>query len=542
MPKRRNQIPFQKPQATAHPSISRSLGNHNQHNDSFREQDSQRSVNDLLQHLRVSQASSTVSAESRSDVNPQTVHPSLKDILQIPETPPPRPRPGMRTFVNHGRRRPPGPAAPRSWLENSIHAPPYVKRASLQRSRDSQQRPNLDTLEPLPDMYFPDERTLQHQALVQLAKNWDFHVEYDQYYFADLSVRHKQTLLTYIAKYSPNGIDLNGVKTLLLDDSQLDGATGIESLTHLDFAGSIERTLSLKDVKHFFSTISNSPANSISDAPPAAIPESWDSMHPSRTDLSFNGTILTLTHLSLSHPAPTTSWRSLLALTPHLPTLTHLSLAYWPVPSLTPNSTTAYLSTPAGNVSYGTSTLYSHALDHDFSGAASVLRMLSRGTYCLQYLDLTGCAQWVPALAWREGGIEWDGSWSGVQTVKVGQGWLPEVLETEGVQWKKFVFNRQAEAPPAKRARWLQLKRWAAVELAVKEACWKIWSGNARAVAPQREEMGYDRGNTRWGFAGPKNGKGKSGRRIGKVDFDKGWEGWWIEDCLQWHKGSLTRR
>ncbi|KAL8996905.1 MAG: hypothetical protein Q9188_006456, partial [Gyalolechia gomerana] len=255
MPKKRNQIPFNKPQTSAHPSISRLCNNG--HDDSFRGQDPHKSVNDLLQHLRVSQASPMLSPESRSDLNPQTLHPSLKHILQIPETPPPRPRPGMRPFGAHARRRPPGPSPPRSWLDKSINAPSHVKKASLQHNRDSKQHPNLETLDPPPDTHpshLPRKRTLQHQALLQLAKNWDFHVQYDQYYLATLSVRYKQIMLIYIARHSPNGIDLNGLQTLFLDESQLDSATGTEGLAHLDLAGSIGRSLTLKDLKHFLTS------------------------------------------------------------------------------------------------------------------------------------------------------------------------------------------------------------------------------------------------------------------------------------------------
>ncbi|KAL8935827.1 MAG: hypothetical protein Q9211_004489, partial [Gyalolechia sp. 1 TL-2023] len=221
MPKKRNQVPYSKPRTLAHPSISR-------HDDSFHDQESHKSVNDLLQHLRLSQAPPVLSNESRSDVNPQTVHPSLAQILRIPETPPPRPRPGMRPFGVHARRRPPGPPPPRSWLENRIYAPSHSKETSL----DSQQRPDRGTLTSLPGTVLPGQRTLQHQALLQLAKNWTFHVQYDQYYLATLPVRYKQILLTYIAKYSPNGISLNGLRTLFLDESQLEGATGTEDLTH----------------------------------------------------------------------------------------------------------------------------------------------------------------------------------------------------------------------------------------------------------------------------------------------------------------------
>ncbi|KAI4185806.1 MAG: hypothetical protein L6R41_003892 [Letrouitia leprolyta] len=497
MPKKRSQVPFSKPQTSAHPSISR---HHNRrHDDSCRDHNSQKSVNDLLQHLRVSQAPPVVSTESRSDVNPQTVHPSLKHILQIPDTPPPRPRPGMRPFGVHARRRPPGPPPPRSWLADNSYAPSHIKRSQLQHNRDSKQRPNLETLPPLPDTILPEKRTLQHQALLQLAKNWDFHVQYDQYHLATLPVRYKQLLLHYIAKYSPDGIDLNGLQTLFFDDSQLSGATGTEGLTYLDLSGSIGRSLTLKDLKLFLTTKitqTHTPSSS------SVVPETWDSTPSSSNDHNNIPTltpnlpttaIFSLTHLSLSHPPPQTSWRALLSLTPHFPTLTHLSLASWPTPSLTPNAKTAYLSTPTGNISYGTSTLYSHTLDQDFSAAAAVLRQLSRRTYCLQFLDLTGCSEWIPALAWRDGGVEWDGAWGGMRTVMVGQGWVPDVLRHSGgtltYSWKTLMEN-SARLDPSRRAASIQLKRWAETEAKIGDTCWRIRSGRARAVAPSEVRGG----------------------------------------------------
>ncbi|KAL8956552.1 MAG: hypothetical protein Q9193_005956 [Seirophora villosa] len=421
MPKKRSQTPYTKPQSSAHPSISRT---HN--HDSSREQKSNHSVNDLLQHLRISQAPPLLSTESRSDLNPKILHPSLAHILQIPPTPPPLPRPGMRPFASPGRRRPPGPVAPRSWLENTIHPPAHLATAWGSSNVDlaSFQRPDLESFDLLPDTLLPSHRSLQHLTLLHLARDWDFHIQYDQYYLATLPVRAKQILLTYIAKYSPNGITFDALQTLFLSEQNLASATGADGLTHLDLAGSIGRSLSLKDLKAFIATTFPS------------VPDSWDEEGDDTlaTCLGSSPSVViptTLTHLALSHPPPHTSWRSLLSLFPHLSTLTHLSLAFWPPPSLHPNSATAYLSTPTGSVSYSPTTFYSHTLDQDFSGAASVLRQLSRQAYCLQYLDLTGCTAWLPALAWREGGIEWQGSWSGMRTVKVGRGRIPAGLESE---------------------------------------------------------------------------------------------------------------
>ncbi|KAL8834495.1 MAG: hypothetical protein Q9170_003730 [Blastenia crenularia] len=538
MPKKRKQIPFNKPQTSAHPSITRSRDN-DCHDDSFREQDTPKSVNGLLQHLRVSQAPPVVSTEPGSDLNPQTSHPWTSGIA------PSSIRPGMRPFSTQGRRRPPGPAPPKSWLNNSVYAPPHVRKASLQHSHDAQQRPNLETLEPLPDTNLPEKRTLQHQTLLHIAKNWDFHAQYDQFYLATLSVRYKQILLVYIAKYSPNGIDLNGLQTLFRDESQLSDATGTEGLTHVELAGSIGRSLTLKDLKHFLAPKNQNltPNKTKTTHAPTSIPDSWDSVIDtieqahldSPTKPSLHPALPTLTHLSLSHPPPQTSWRALLALKPHLQTLTYLSLAGWPTPSLTPNSTSAYTSTPTGRtIAYGTSNIYSHTLDNDYSGAASVLRQLARDTYCLRHVDLTGNAHWLPALAWREGGIEWEGAWSGVRTVRVGQGWIPPVLRREGVYAWKIVLGYHGDEAEKKREA-LELRRWVATELMVKDVCWKVRSGRARTVvrtAGGRRRRGEE--DMAWGDE--EKERRERERRVCNVEFERGWEGWWIEDCVRWYK------
>ncbi|KAL8753309.1 MAG: hypothetical protein Q9184_005463, partial [Pyrenodesmia sp. 2 TL-2023] len=487
MPKKRKHTPHSKPQTSAHPSISRSRHSHN--NDSSQEQAPHRSVNDLLQHLRISQAPAVVPTESPSDLNPKTLHPSVSSILQIPETPPPRPRPGMRPFATPGRRRPPGPPPPRSWLENSsIHVPPHAGRAtSIQHnSLDSQERPNFESLNPLPDTHLPHPRSLQHLTLLHLARNWDFHVEYDQYYLATLPVRYKQTLLTYIAKHSPNGITLHGLQTLFLTSASLPCATGAEGLTHLDLSGSIGRSLSLPELKKFITTTFNTTTSSTS-ANTRSTPN-LDSWEDTNADMPSPPATPTPTHLSLSHPSPLTPspWRSLLSLIlPLLPTLTSLSLACWPAPSLHPNSRTAYLTHPSSSFSNANpiplspTPFYAHTLDADFSGSASVLRQLARATYCLQYLDLSGCHAWLPALAWRESGIEWSGAWSGLRTVRVAQGCdgVPNALE-DGTWRGLLAFDEsreEGEAGKARQAR--ELRAWCAKEVGVEEISRRVREG-----------------------------------------------------------------
>ncbi|KAL8805312.1 MAG: hypothetical protein Q9200_005485 [Gallowayella weberi] len=532
MPKKRNQSYISKPPTSVHPSIT------NRHHDVPRDEQSDKSVNLLLQQLRISQAASMASSEPRSDLNPKTVHPSLKHILQIPETPPLRPRPGMRPATIQGRRRPPGPAPPRSWSQSSHPANVHSQRASLlHQSHHALQRPNLEMLSRFPNFHLPHRHSLQHLALVQLAKHWDFHINYDQYHLPLLPIRYKQLLLTYVAAYSSTGINLHGLSTLFANDSIIEDATGTEDLTHLDLSISIGRSLSLKDLKQFITAIL-----AASTSIDASTPDSWDipaSLSPIPT--------CTLTHLSLSHPPPSISWRQLLQLSPQLNTLTHLSLSHWPPPTLTPNSTTAYRSTPTGDISYGDHDLYSASLDNEFSGAAHVLRQLSRDTYCLQWLDVSGCSSWLPALAWRRGGIDWDGAWSSIDTVVVAQGWMPEPLKEEGRGWKDILHgvHGSESSPPSPELKRLnrELKQWLSAEVESRAILQRIrgkkveeGDGWQRLDDGAFDQLGRGHGSRRDADYNNHRSDDESRtpkpKRIRTVEFDYGWAGWWIEECL----------
>lgn len=139
--------------------------------------------------------------------------------------------------------------------------------------------------------------------------------------------------------------------------------------------------------------------------------------------------IPTLTHLSLSHPSPAIQWTRLIAFAKHTPALTHLSLAFWPVPSLNPNATTTVMASRyAKDVQYGGTNYYSHSLDGDFREAAEVLRRLAGKLYNLEYLDLTGCADWIRALRWvgdgddADRGVDWGTQWVKLHTLKAHSG------------------------------------------------------------------------------------------------------------------------
>ncbi|CAD0045524.1 hypothetical protein D6C86_01752 [Aureobasidium pullulans] len=144
---------------------------------------------------------------------------------------------------------------------------------------------------------------------------------------------------------------------------------------------------------------------------------------------SLDTDIQHLTKLSLAYPPSSISWTDLLSLSKNLHTITHLSLAHWPLPTRTPNSTSPYAS-----------------LDRDFEEPALVLRMLAENTYCLRWLDLQACHSWLPALIhrsyvlplsdsedWtpqqqRPTGPNWNGSWRHLTYLNISQdpsSWFP---------------------------------------------------------------------------------------------------------------------
>ena len=296
----------------------------------------------------------------------------------------------------------------------------------------------------------------------QMAHYWEDLLEMEQYNLATLPARLKALLLGNIILYGPDVITIRTLQVLFLNRSELEGATGAEELTELDLStlvgngGSRGKGISLKGIMQ--KVILSRRIREEDEAFPVLLtsstledkskgrdvlqqddttPDSWDaedddvqnensiSMHRPLTTTRFTD----LTRLSLAHPQcrsskssssassfsttlpPSNHWSDLLALTKHLPILTHLSLAHWPIPTLTPNSRTAYVSinpkqaggaTPGPNstsIPHGGTHFYS-ALDNDWTEAVGILRRLSANTYCLQYLDLDGCADWWPALVW----------------------------------------------------------------------------------------------------------------------------------------------
>lgn len=547
MPKKHYNAQFSKPVSSVHPSLSASCIP--SRNCPGPNQGSGSSVNELINHLRRSQAPSAAD-RTHNDFNTPTVHPSLRAIFQVPETPPPRPRPGMQP--SRRTRGPAGPPPPRSWLTDSIHAP-----AGSSKKRVSQLEAGLtvpNRLDRLPGLRLPDERSLLHFTFKALASNWHWHVAYDQHYLATLPIRYKEVLLSYIAVYNNHtngGIGALGLETLFLDDTELEDATGSDTLTHLDLACSISSASNFKQLASYMTktTTTADVAPSVGDTSSDFIPagksdevlDDWEAVADANNTIAHSiaqPRFPNLTHLSLSHPSTTTppSWRQLLALTPHLATLTHLSLAYWPIPSLTPNAITATTTSPRGKVDFGATNFYS-AIDGDWKEAASILRRLSKATYCLKWLDLEGCGSWIAALAWEDneaslGSAEWNGGWRGVEVVKVGQGWMPDPLvgaerhwqnrqqwrgldrgATDRSDWDRFIADTFGHGPDEGMGDW---------DMEVERRNCRLKQELLRWFGVEREVVEVEK-------AVRKRRAGAGGK---KVLFEREWEGWWIEGLL----------
>ena len=325
----------------------------------------------------------------------------------------------------------------------------------------------------------------------RIAQHWDELLEVEQYNLATLPARLKALILGNVVLYGPDVVTIRTLQVLFLNRAELANATGAEEMKELNLStlvggggrwtgltlrGLLQKVIMcgrIHEEDEAFPVLltSSSPLSAKGIAKGQECPrqhdptpESWDDEEEDDDDDGReNGTSITkplittrfanLTHLSLARPQfryPSIPWSDLLALTKHLPTITHLSLAYWPTPTLTPNSRTAYVSPnpkyagappltgPASTaIPLGGTHFYS-AMDDDWSEAAGILRRLSANTYCLKYLDVEGCSEWWSALVWpvkkrdghRKGGGDPDGLAEGngtgrasASTFKLGKYW-----------------------------------------------------------------------------------------------------------------------
>lgn len=230
-------------------------------------------------------------------------------------------------------------------------------------------------------------------------------------------------LLSYIMVYSIDGmIDYEGLISITRPVSDMPAEykagqrfLGNEDFVRLDLSCSIGNSITFRQLGNAINRDTAEPdAEDSWDIPVDSIPSSLSAP-------------LHLKYMSLSHPPTTISWKSLVNFAATIPTLTHLSLAFWPTPSLAPNSITASVTSKySPNVRYGASGYYSQSLDNDWSEAANILRRLSNSLYSLEWLDLDGCTQWAPALRWSSTpGIDWVSRWGKVNTISLKGGTSP---------------------------------------------------------------------------------------------------------------------
>lgn len=376
----------------------------------------------------------------------------------------------------------------------SRHAPRYfgngegenaMKPSSSGGMRRARGRINLGSLDK--DMAeLPRARSLMDAAMKTMARHWDWVVEYEQNNLATLPVALKSNLMSHIALYGPDdGITAETLRTLFFNNAELPGATGSVELELLDLSGLVgfPDSLSLSGLQKYWMSPNVQTTSEVSiDLAKLSIKEdtakddqvldSWEDDTPVEESVPYGPTINrfpNLTILSLSNASPTVSWKDLLSLSTHLATLTHISLAHWPTPTLTPNSKTAYVESKHIRVHAGGSNFYS-AMDDDWHEAANILRRLSNNTYCLRYLDFEGCNDWLAALVfqsekdwehqWADAhgfiaaansgsrvqgmhnsfldnatdrdslGPGWNSSWSQVTHLNLSQGWIPTDVAT----------------------------------------------------------------------------------------------------------------
>ncbi|KAH6855772.1 hypothetical protein B0I37DRAFT_304997 [Chaetomium sp. MPI-CAGE-AT-0009] len=414
MPKKRHVNKYSKPPSTAPALLSSTAARRNdRHHDDASES---RGVNELLAGLR--RAGVSGGGQHAPDVVRPTVPPSIRQILQIPETPPPRPRLPVRAGRGSARL-PAGPPPPHSWLSRGERAGNALQRSAIEygAAETHEQRP-------LPGVDLPARGSLIDMVLRRFVLDWEWQKTYCQYHLYELPTHLRVALIAYLVTYTREGVSLRDLQAVLLpppdvpeyqEDPDLAPSVMNDSFHYLNLSGSVGRSLRLRELTDFLFP---------SQSEPVDPQESWDT--PEQLSASIPQPLLpNLTHLSLAldpTSSHTVSWRHLLAFATHLPGLTHLSLAFWPEPTLTPNAKLATVVSPETGraIQYGGTGPYSHSLDDDWVEQILILRRLSRSLYGLEYLDLTGCGQWFPAL-WANVGegdtVDWTGAWGKITTL-----------------------------------------------------------------------------------------------------------------------------
>ncbi|KAI0863653.1 hypothetical protein F4860DRAFT_501650 [Xylaria cubensis] len=427
MPKKRHQPKYSKPPSVAPASLSLSSPSQ-----STSSEHHGRSVNELLASLRRSTLSphAAQAGASISAATIPSVPPTLRHILQLPETPAPVPRRPQRRDLLSGRRPPPGPPPPRSWvtLSQSRHATP----SSLAHDGAEGHIRHW----PMPGVYAPAEGSLVDMILRRIALDWSQQRDWNRFYLYTLPSRLRSALLANVSEINTSGVSLMDLRLVLSGPPESELAEyGLEppdvnalnsDVFYLDLTDSVGKSFSVKELHELL--FGPKKATVPTDD---TVQDSWDIPAPMAGPVEL---LPNLTYLSLGidpGSAVSVSWKQLLSLAGKLTHLTHLSLAGWPEPSLTPNAKFAKMISPTTGraIQYSSTGPYSHVLDGDWTEAILVLKRLSRSLYGLEYLDLTGCGDWIQALREKSDGefrvdfVDWLGDWGKITTLRLNSGY-----------------------------------------------------------------------------------------------------------------------
>jgi hypothetical protein len=178
--------------------------------------------------------------------------------------------------------------------------------------------------------------------LKSMALNWIWHIDYDGVYLAELPSRLKMLLLSYIAVYSrklPLNRCMDGIQHLFPQAPHGVVVSEDSEITRLDLSGALGRWLNFKQTIRDLILRHKMDGSERSLALQDAVPSSWNEDPQSKPaplpQLKYSLRFENLRFLSLANPdSRNASWATLLHLLSHISTLTHLSLAYWPVSTL----------------------------------------------------------------------------------------------------------------------------------------------------------------------------------------------------------------
>jgi hypothetical protein len=334
-------------------------------------------------------------------------------------------------------------------------------------------------------------------TLQNLVASWQVQRDWNKFYLYNLPSRLRAALIYYMSQYHEAGLSTTDLRLILLGPSEIDFADyKLEKpdpallnvdIHHLDLTGSVGQSITLKSLAELLFPAVISTQHEIQD--------SWDAPEPMPTPTAL---LPNLTHLSLAMENASShgpSWKQLLSLSSKLSGLTHLNLSGWPVPCTTPNATfTKMVSLETGrSVSYGGTNMYSHALDDDWSEAISVLKRLSKALYRLEYLDLTGCGDWFPALRKEVDAelvvdfVDWAREWGKITTLRLCSGYMDDadVLDKEHLK-------QTYQALPVDASQRNQLRQWKFEAQLVEKRIRSQRAGQGQFVTVEFDSLRYE--------------------------------------------------